>query len=510
MSSILLGLLTIVLLFIVLVQIGKASDLIKTLKEVNSDGSGENHSKSSFYLSLLGFGILAYSIISSYIYKDMILPQPASQEGVWIQQLIDVTLWITGIVFIITQALLFWFVYKYHHNKERKAFFFPHNNTIELVWTVIPAIVLTILIGVGIWRWYTIFNVFKGRPRDVVEVEITGKQYAWVLRYPGKDGKLGKRDFTLVNGDNELGIDWNDPASHDDYIADELVLPKGKTVYANIGALDVIHDFFLPQMRIMMDAVPGVPTYFWFKPTISSAEMKTITKNPNYEYVLACNKLCGSGHYNMQKKVKVLELDEYTKWADGQKSYYYTVVKPAMDNGTYKVNSSVIPKITSTHETNVVENTTKDGFASKLSTGFELSGATMGGVENKLVDFIQSDKQVSKDLWFSFDRLLFETGKATLIPSSQEQLKNVAEIMKAFTNVDIKLGGYTDNVGDDNANMKLSTDRANTVMNELIKLGVASSRLKAEGYGEQHPVASNDTDAGRQQNRRIDIRVTKK
>ena len=507
--SILLGILTIILLYIVVVQIGKASDLIKELKV----GEQEDHSKGALFLSLIGFGILIYSILSSYFYKDMILPKPASQEGVWIQQLITVTLVITGVVFVITQAILFWFVYKYHYKSDRKAYFYPHNNTLEVVWTVIPAIVLTVLIGVGIWRWYTIFNVFKGRPRDVVEVEVTGKQFAWILRYPGKDGKLGKRDFTLVNGDNELGIDWNDPASHDDFIADELVLPKGKTVYANIGALDVIHDFFLPQMRIMMDAVPGVPTSFWFKPTITSAEMKVITKNPNYEYVLACNKLCGSGHYNMQKKVRVLELPEYQKWSDEQKSYYQTVVKPAMDEGTYKVNSSSIPqesagKVTEGEPTVSSENST--GFTQKLSNGFELEGAKAAGVEEKIIEFIKSDKAISKDLWFSFDRLLFENGKATLISSSQEQLKNVAEILKAFPSVEIKLGGYTDNVGKPESNQKLSADRASMVMNELVKLGIASSRLKSEGYGEQYPIASNTTDAGRQQNRRIDIRVTKK
>jgi outer membrane protein OmpA-like peptidoglycan-associated protein len=146
----------------------------------------------------------------------------------------------------------------------------------------------------------------------------------------------------------------------------------------------------------------------------------------------------------------------------------------------------------------------------KLSTGFELVGANKDGVENKLIEFIKSDKSVSKDLWFSFDRLLFENGKSTLIASSQEQLKNIAEIMKAFPSIEIKLGGYTDNVGKPESNQKLSADRANSVMNELVKLGVASSRVKAEGYGEQFPVASNDTEAGRQQNRRIDIRVTKK
>jgi outer membrane protein OmpA-like peptidoglycan-associated protein len=89
------------------------------------------------------------------------------------------------------------------------------------------------------------------------------------------------------------------------------------------------------------------------------------------------------------------------------------------------------------------EKSSTESFSSKLSTGFSLAGAINGGVENKLVDFIKSENQVSKDKWFTFDRLLFETGKSTLKPSSKEQLKNIAEIMKAFPAVEIKLGGYT-------------------------------------------------------------------
>ena len=117
---------------------------------------------------------------------------------------------------------------------------------------------------------------------------------------------------------------------------------------------------------------------------------------------------------------------------------------------------------------------------------------------------------VDKTTWFSFDRLLFETGKSTLKPESEVQLKNIVEIMKAFPNVEIKLGGYTDNVGDVAKNVKLSADRANNVMAELVKMGVAASRIKAEGFGPEFPVASNDTEEGRTQNRRIDVRVTKK
>lgn len=149
-------------------------------------------------------------------------------------------------------------------------------------------------------------------------------------------------------------------------------------------------------------------------------------------------------------------------------------------------------------------------FKFKLPNGVELNAPKMG-IENNLVTWLgDKTKMVDKTTWFDFDRLLFETGKSTLKPESQEQVKNIAEIMKAFPVVEIKLGGYTDNVGDPKANLKLSGDRANAVMTELVKLGVAANRMKAEGYGDQHPVASNDTEEGRAQNRRIAIRVTKK
>jgi OOP family OmpA-OmpF porin len=132
------------------------------------------------------------------------------------------------------------------------------------------------------------------------------------------------------------------------------------------------------------------------------------------------------------------------------------------------------------------------------------------GVENQLVDFIESNQPVDKTTWFDFDRLLFETGSAKLNPSSEEQLKNVAEILRAYPNVAVKIGGYTDNTGDAAANRQLSTDRANSVVAELKRLGVAANRLEAEGYGSSNPVATNETEAGRQQNRRISIRVMKK
>lgn len=134
--------------------------------------------------------------------------------------------------------------------------------------------------------------------------------------------------------------------------------------------------------------------------------------------------------------------------------------------------------------------------------------AAQGSLEDQVVVFLSDTSSVvSKDKWFDFDNLLFETGKATLLPESGKQLGNLSTILKAFPKVKIKLGGYTDNVGDPKANLKLSGDRAANVMAELVKSGIDASRLQSEGYGEQWPVGSNDTEEGRAKNRRISMRV---
>ncbi|MCX6217747.1 sodium-translocating pyrophosphatase [Spirosoma sp.] len=166
-----------------------------------------------------------------------------------------------------------------------------------------------------------------------------------------------------------------------------------------------------------------------------------------------------------------------------------------------------LEKSTAAENITVTENVLK--FKNE-KTGVDLNLSGVGKIEEQLIEFINSDKAVDKETWFDFDRLTFETGKATLKPESQVQLGNVAQILKAYPNVNIKVGGYTDNTGNANANLKLSGERATSVEAELEKLGIDKSRLEAEGYGQEHPVASNDTEEGRAQNRRISMRVTKK
>jgi OOP family OmpA-OmpF porin len=133
------------------------------------------------------------------------------------------------------------------------------------------------------------------------------------------------------------------------------------------------------------------------------------------------------------------------------------------------------------------------------------------GVEARLLSFIQDTSlPVSTDTWFDFDRLHFDTASATLRPESTEQLQNIASIMRAYPNVRLKIGGYTDNVGDPASNLRLSQNRAESVRHQLISMGIAAHRLEAEGYGEQHPIADNTTAEGRAMNRRISMRVLQK
>jgi OmpA-OmpF porin, OOP family len=174
-----------------------------------------------------------------------------------------------------------------------------------------------------------------------------------------------------------------------------------------------------------------------------------------------------------------------------------TLYENAATNGALAVAAPVVPALG-----------TFKGL--KLPDGTQLSVPEYG-IESKLTAFIEDpSKPVDKDTWFDFDRLLFDSGKATLQPASAEQLNNVAAILKAFPHVHARIGGYTDNTGDADANQRLSEARAMNVMQELVGLGVLQSRLDAKGFGPEHPVADNSTEEGRAKNRRISLRVTGK
>jgi len=225
-------------------------------------------------------------------------------------------------VFFVTQILLFTFLFRYKHSDKRRAFFLPHNNTIEKIWTILPAMVLTVLVVFGFFTWQEITNSSDAKgERPSLNIEVTGHQFAWELRYPGKDLKLGEVNYKLVTGDNKLGIDFKDRNSFDDLEADTMYLPVNRSVRLNIRAQDVIHSCYMPHFRVQLNAVPGLPTFFKFTPTITTADMRNRLNNPDFEYLLYCNKICGGIHYNMKKVVRVVTEAEYQQWIAKQKPY---------------------------------------------------------------------------------------------------------------------------------------------------------------------------------------------
>ncbi len=306
------------LLLAILLLIFRLHTLVSVMKKSDEKvGDGVNKTNAMLFMV---FMVLSFILLFWYSIKNFDVYQIpiASEHGVATDRLFWITMAITGIVFIITQVLLFYFSYKYQHHPKREALFFPENNKLEMIWTIVPAFVLTILVVYGLTVWN---KVMAPAPEEAEVIEIMGYQFAWKVRYPGKDDKLGAHDFRLVDATNELGLDFSDRAAFDDFTPRELHLPKGKPVEFKIRARDVLHSVFAPHFRLKMDAVPGMPTRFWFIPTKSTADMRVETGNPDFNYEIACTEVCGRGHFSMRLLVVVDEPEDYEKWKAEQESW---------------------------------------------------------------------------------------------------------------------------------------------------------------------------------------------
>ncbi|MEO1625396.1 MAG: cytochrome c oxidase subunit II, partial [Bacteroidota bacterium] len=355
------AILSIAMIAIILVQIGKVTELAAKIKgEENSEMEANNRN---------GYGLLIFMplfliacAVSAYYYKDSMLlygpHQSASEHGTELDSLFNVTLFFTGIVFVITQVVLFWFAFKYRMRKNAVGLFISHNNTLEVVWTLIPAVVMSFLVIRGLVAWNNVM-ADVGPDEDYVEIEATGYQFAWVLRFPGDDGVLGAKNFRKITAINQLGQDWEDTKNLDDIVSsapgEVIKLPVGKKVRVRITSRDVLHNFDLPHFRVKMDAVPGMPTYFVFKPSVTTEEYRARlgsvddkTGEPiypewhepydpedpsvgprwkNFNYELACAELCGKGHYSMRRIIEVVSEEEFNEWMKGQKSFYFSSVR---------------------------------------------------------------------------------------------------------------------------------------------------------------------------------------
>lgn len=279
---------------------------------------------------LLGLFLLVgiYGVYWSYsVQGPMSMHESASVHGLDIDFMFKITLILTTVVFILTHIALFGFSFKYRGSENRKAYFYPHNNSLERIWTIVPAIVLTVLVLLGFFTWRNITNVSPEDQKLAINIEVVGEQFKWTLRYAGSDNQIGRRNYKLTTPTNGLGIDFKDQKSWDDKLVSEIVIPVGKPVRFTIGSKDVLHSFYLPDFRVQMNAVPGMPTYFQFTPRLTTVEMREKRNDPKYDYVLLCAKICGAGHYNMQAKVIVVTEAEYATWIAKQSLYYNDDVK---------------------------------------------------------------------------------------------------------------------------------------------------------------------------------------
>jgi len=311
--------------FIIVFQIAKASEYVAILKGEEKTRKESNRINAFLLLAFLVVGLFGVWYCNE-ILKDKILPEAASDHGEQIDRMIWITLGITFFVFVVTQVLLFWFAYKYQEKENRQAYYFPHDNKLEMIWTVIPAIVLTVLVGFGLYYW---FQITGEAPKNAQVVEVTGSQFKWEFRYPGKDGKLGRKYFKEINEtkSNPLGQIWNDPDNHDDVVgSQEMHIVVGKPVKLVINAKDVIHDVGLAHFRMKMDAVPGMPTTMWFTPKFTTREMKA-KYGDNFNYELSCDQMCGAGHFGMRGVVIVESQAEFNIWMAKQTPQYVTANK---------------------------------------------------------------------------------------------------------------------------------------------------------------------------------------
>ncbi len=318
----------------------------------------------------------------------------ASVHGKETDWLLDVNLWLILVVFFITNALLFFFAYKYVKKPGVPAYYFPHDNKLELIWTVVPAIVLAVIIVLGLKKWN---DVTSEPSNDAIRVELFSKQFDWTARYSGEDNKLGKFDYKLTTDVNELGLmtgpmidsainnmengatginrlskDLNDPnvmmsqedrdlklkdlyvkerliralyqmkerynskmdaMAEDDFIQkDTLYLCVNKPYEFNFRAKDVIHSAYFPHFRAQMNTVPGQVTRFKFTPDVTTKQMQKRMHNNAFNYILMCNKICGGAHYKMKMMVVVLTKHEYDTWLASKKGQTFGDMTKKVDS----------------------------------------------------------------------------------------------------------------------------------------------------------------------------------
>ena len=373
----LLVLIVLVLLSIAIWQLTKIFDLTQIgQKRDNSQVANNDDNKVQGYL-MFAFLVFIYltTILSIYYCgKFPLIGDSASVHGPDVDNLMAISMILIFIVQTITQALLHYFAYKYRGKEGQVATYFADNNKLEFIWSAIPAVVLAVLIFYGLYAWSDIMFVDKEDEQDSIVIELYAKQFAWEARYAGNDNVLGKANVRYIEGLNTTGTDLSDPNAQDDKtVTGEFHIPKGKRVIFKIRSQDVLHSAYMPHFRAQMNCVPGMVTNFSFIPSLTTVEMREnenmIAKVDNinkireknsaklvaegkapldpytFDFLLLCNKICGTSHYNMQMKIVVDTPADYKKWLSGKPTLIQAIkdaaaadAKPA--EGDTKTNDS--------------------------------------------------------------------------------------------------------------------------------------------------------------------------
>ena len=263
------------------------------------------HAGIIFFLVILGS--ILFHIFTPWYWTDV-----ASNWGS-MDDTITLTFWIGGGVFILVCLFMVYCVFKYSYKEGRKAEYKPEDKKLERILTWLTTLGVAALLAPGLIVWNQFINV----PSNAIHVDVMAWQWGWQYRLPGKDGKLGTTTVANISDNNPFGINLDDPYGKDDILiqSDKLNLKNNRPVKILLRSVDVLHNWYVPQFRAKMDAVPGTITYYWFEP------------NKIGEYEVLCAEYCGVGHYGMRGRVEVQDEQNYENWLDEQETFETFVAK---------------------------------------------------------------------------------------------------------------------------------------------------------------------------------------
>ena len=264
-------------------------------------------------LILLVVGTVLFHFLSPWWFT------PIASNWQMMDETVNVTFWVTGVVFVAVNLFLAYAVIRYRHRKGsgQKAHYEPENKKLEWWLTIVTSVGIAAMLAPGLSVWAKFVTV----PDEATPIEVVGQQWNWSYRLPGKDTSLGRVDTRFVNIDNPFGLDPKDPAGQDDVLiaSPELHVPLDKPVKMLLRSKDVNHQFAVPQFRVKMDMVPGMVTYFWFTPTRTG------------EFDALCEQLCGMAHFAMRGRVVVDQQAAFDEWLAAQPTYAQTQAETTGD-----------------------------------------------------------------------------------------------------------------------------------------------------------------------------------